>query len=156
LRVEHVRFYTELLRARRRTVGRLDGRYLGWDPDYGSERWSDDPFLNAIMGPFTAALNHYVRAELAYEDDLPYEVLNGRVHPWSYKEFEGRHVSVSDQLAAAMRANPHMRVYVGCGYFDGGTPHFAAEYTFAHLAIPDELRRNIEFAYFESGHMMYI
>jgi carboxypeptidase C (cathepsin A) len=156
LRVEHVRFYTELLRSRRRTVGRLDGRFLGWDPDYGSERWSDDPFLNAIMGPYTAAFNHYVRAELEYSNDLPYEILNMRVHPWSFKEFEGQHVIVADKLSAALRANPHMRVYVACGYYDGGTPHFAAEHTFAHLAIPAELRGNVEFAYFESGHMMYI
>jgi carboxypeptidase C (cathepsin A) len=156
LRIEHVRFYTELLRSRRRTVGRLDGRFLGWEADYGSERWTSDPFLNAIMGPYTAALNHYVRAELGYENDLPYEILNAQVFPWSFKEFEGQHVNVADRLSAAMRANPHMRVYIACGYFDGGTPHFAAEHSVAHLAIPEELRGNIELAYFESGHMMYV
>jgi carboxypeptidase C (cathepsin A) len=156
LRIEHIRFYTEVLRPRRRTVGRLDGRYLGWDADYAVERWADDPFINAIMGPYTAALNHYVRAELEYHNDLPYEILNASVFPWSFKEFEGQHVQVADRLAAAMRANPHMRVYIGCGYFDGGTPHFAAEHTVAHLAIPPEVRGNIEFAYFESGHMMYV
>src|SRR5215475_10181913 len=35
LRPEHVRFFTEVLRERRRTVGRLDGRFLGWMADYG-------------------------------------------------------------------------------------------------------------------------
>ncbi len=38
LRPEHVRFFTEVLRDRRRTVGRLDGRFLGWMADYGRER----------------------------------------------------------------------------------------------------------------------
>ncbi len=156
LRIEHIRFYTELLRSRRRTVGRLDGRYLGWETDYGAERWADDPFLNAIMGPYTSVLNHYVRAELEYQNDLPYEILNSRVFPWSFKEFEGQHVHVADRLSAAMRANPHMRVYIACGYFDGGTPHFAAEHSVAHLAIPEELRGNVEIAYFEAGHMMYV
>jgi carboxypeptidase C (cathepsin A) len=156
LRIEHIRFFTELLRSRRRTVGRLDGRFLGWDADYGREHWSADPSMDAIMGPYTAALNHYVRAELGYANDLPYEILSGRVQPWSYKEFEGQHVYVADRLAAAMRANPHLRVHVACGYYDGATPYAAAEHTFAGLRVPAELRGNVEFAYHEAGHMMYV
>jgi carboxypeptidase C (cathepsin A) len=156
LRPEHIRFFTELLRSRRQTVGRIDGRFTGWEADYGKEHWSNDPSIDAITGPYAAALNHYVRGELEYQSDLPYEVLTSRVHPWSYKEFEGAHLYVADKLAAAMRTNPHMRVHVDCGYFDGATPYFAAEHTFAHLAIPAELAGNIEFSYFESGHMMYV
>ncbi|HEX6498079.1 MAG TPA: peptidase S10 [Micromonosporaceae bacterium] len=156
LRIEHIRFFTELLRSRRRTVGRLDGRFLGWDTDYGREQWSGDPSYDAILGPYTAAINHYVRTELEYANDLPYEVLTGRVRPWSYREFEGQHVHVADMLSAALRANPHMRLYVACGYHDGATPYFAAEHTFAHLQIPAELRGNIRFEYFEAGHMMYV
>lgn len=55
-----------------------------------------------------------------------------------------------------MRHNPHLRVYVGCGYYDGATPFFAAEHAFAHLDIPAELRPNISFEYHEAGHMMYL
>src|SRR5690606_1529248 len=88
LRIEHIRFFTELLRSRRLTVGRLDGRFTGWEEDYGRERFSTDPSANAIMGPYTAALNHYVRAELGYSSDLPYEVLKSDIgQQWSYKEF---------------------------------------------------------------------
>jgi carboxypeptidase C (cathepsin A) len=156
LRPEHVRFLTELLRDQRRTVGRLDGRFTGWDDDYGREHWTSDPSAEAIMGPYTAALNHYVRAELGYANDLPYEILTDRVRPWSYKEFEGLYVDVADKLAAAMRANPHMRVHVACGYYDASTPYFAAQHTFAHLAIPAELADRVEFSYYEAGHMMYL
>ena len=156
LRPEHIRFFTEVLRSRRQTVGRIDGRFTGWEADYGKEQWSNDPSIDAITGPYAAALNHYVRGELEYQSDLPYEVLTSRVHPWSYKEFEGAHLYVADKLAAAMRTNPHMRVHVDCGYYDGATPYFAAEHTFAHLAIPAELTGNIEFSYFEAGHMMYV
>lgn len=157
LRPEHMRFYTELLRSRRRTVGRLDGRFLGWEPDYGKEIMTADPSFDAIMGPYTAAINQYLREELKVENDLPYEVLAWRqVNPWSFKEFEGQHVVVADKLATAMRANPHMRVQVACGYHDGATPYYGSEHTFAHLEIPDELRGNIEFRYYEAGHMMYV
>jgi carboxypeptidase C (cathepsin A) len=156
LRPEHIRFLTELLRDQRRTVGRIDGRFTGWDTDYGREQWSSDPSINAITGPYTAALNHYVREELGYSSDLPYEILTSRVRPWSYKEFENQYVHVHDQLAEAMRVNPHMRVHVACGYYDAATPYFAAEHSFAQLAIPEELIANIEFSYHEAGHMMYL
>jgi carboxypeptidase C (cathepsin A) len=156
LRIEHVRYFTELLRSQGRTVGRLDSRFTGWDPDGGRELWVQDPSYAAILGPYTAALNQYVRTELEYSNDLPYEVLTGRVSPWSYKEFENRSVSVAAMLAQAMRHNPHLRVYIACGYLDGATPYFAAEHAVAHLELPPQLRGNIEFEYYQAGHMMYV
>jgi carboxypeptidase C (cathepsin A) len=156
LRPEHVRFFTELLRDRRLVTGRLDARFTGWEPDYGGEHMSEDPSYSAILGPYSAAFNHYVLAELGYSNDLPYEILTSRVRPWSYKEFEGASVTVADRLAAAMRANPDLRVYVACGYQDGATPYYAAEHVLAHLAIPDELRDNISVEYYPAGHMMYV
>ncbi len=156
LRPEHIRFFTEVLRGERKTVGRIDGRFTGWSADYGSEHFETDPSIDAIMGPYSAAQNHYVRTELGYQNDLSYEVLTERVYPWSYQEFEGEHVYVADKLALAMRTNPHMRVHVACGYHDGATPYYGAEHTFAHLRIPAELRDNVEFKYYEAGHMMYV
>jgi carboxypeptidase C (cathepsin A) len=47
-------------------------------------------------------------------------------------------------------------VHVAYGYYDGATPHFAAEDVIAHLQIPAELRGNIEHAYYPAGHMMYV
>ncbi len=157
LRIEHVRFFTELLRDRRTVIGRLDARFTGWDADYGREHFSQDPSFSAITGPFTAAFNHYVRDELGYANDLPYEILSLGVNSaWSYKEFEGKHISVLDKLSAAMRANPHLHVHVAFGHTDGATPYYAAEHSLAHLAIPESLRGNISRAYYPSGHMMYV
>lgn len=157
LRIEHVRFFTELLRGRRQVVGRLDGRFTGWDPDAAREHFENDPSLTAIMGPYTAALNHYVRAELEYLNDLPYEIISLSVNGnWRYKEFENRQVTVADKLAAAMRANRHLKVHVASGHYDGATPYFATEHTLARLEVPEELRANIETAYYPAGHMMYV
>ncbi len=156
LRIEHQRFFRELLRDRGQVIGRLDGRFIGYEPDDAGERPSHDPSNVAIHGPYAAAFNHYVRQELGYESDLPYEILTGRVRPWSYAEFEGRAVSISSMLGQAMRHNPHLRVHVACGYYDGATPYFAAEHAFAHVAIPEHLRSNIEMRYYEAGHMTYV
>lgn len=156
LRVEHQRFFRELLRERREVIGRLDGRFIGWEADDGGERPSHDPSYTATQGAYSAAVNHYLRRDLGYANDLPYEVLTDRVQPWGYPEFQGRAVTVAGALAKAMRANPFLKVYVACGYYDGATPYFAAEHTLAHLAIPDHLRANIEVHYYEAGHMMYV
>ena len=55
-----------------------------------------------------------------------------------------------------MRANPHLRVHVACGYYDGATPYFAAEHDLAHLRSRTNCAENIEIAYYEAGHMMYV
>jgi carboxypeptidase C (cathepsin A) len=83
-------------------------------------------------------------------------MLTDRVRPWSFKEFEGRPITVADRLAAAMRANMHLRVQIAAGYYDGATPYFAAEHTVYHLHLPEELRRNVSFRYYDAGHMMYV
>lgn len=157
LRIEHVRFFTELLRDRGLTTGRMDGRFTTWEPDGGREHMSDDASISRIMGAYSAAFNHYVRAELGYANDLPYEILALDVNKeWSYSDFEGRPVSVVDGLSAAMRANPHLKVHVALGHYDGATPYYAAEHVLAALRIPDELRSNVETAYYPAGHMMYV
>jgi carboxypeptidase C (cathepsin A) len=157
LRIEHIRYFTELLRDRGLAVGRLDARFTASEPDGGREQFSADPSYSHIQGPYTAAFNQYVREELGYENDLPYEILSGPTHEaWSFKEFEGRSISVVEQLAGAMRANPALKLHVACGYYDGATPHYAAEHVMAHLPIPAELRGNVELAHYEAGHMMYV
>ncbi|MEV4145443.1 peptidase S10 [Amycolatopsis sp. NPDC049691] len=157
LRIEHVRFFTELLRDRGLTVGRMDGRFTTWEPDGGREHMSDDPSISRVIGAYAAAFNHYVRAELGYASDLPYELIHeDTFKAWSYSDFEGRSVSVVDSVSAAMRANPHLRIHVAFGHYDGATAYYAAEHVLAHLQIPEELRDNIDTAYYPAGHMMYV
>lgn len=156
LRLEPEPFFTQLLRDEGRTVGRLDGRFTGWLHDGLAERYDADPSYDAILGPYAAGINHYLRSELEYVNDLSYEMISPKVQPWSYQEFENRSVTVTRRLARAMRANANLKVHVAFGYHDGATPYFAAEYVLAHLPIPEPLRANIESAYYPSGHMMYV
>ena len=81
MRVEIERFTKELLRSERRTVGRIDGRFTGIDRDAAGDTPEYDPSIAAIIGPYTATLNDYVRGDLKFDSDLPYEVLTGRVYP---------------------------------------------------------------------------
>ncbi len=156
LRVEIFRFTKELLRDRRRTVGRLDSRFTGIDRDAVGEQHEYDPSLTNITGPYTAALNDYVRCELKYESDLPYEILNPRVWPWSYAEHENQYVNVAETLRKAMTVNPYLKVFVANGYYDLATPYCATEFTFNHLGLDPSLQGNVAMRYYEAGHMMYI
>ena len=55
-----------------------------------------------------------------------------------------------------MAKNPYMKIFIAQGYYDMATPFYAAEYTISALSLDPSLRRNINFEYYESGHMMYI
>jgi len=156
LRVSAHRFFKELLRHEGKTVGRLDSRFKGTDRDSAGEYFEYDPMMNEIMGTYTAALNHYLRAELNFESDLPYEILTGQVWPWSYKHSENEFLNVAETLRKTMVKNRFMKLYVGNGYYDLGTPYFATEYTFNHMELEPEIRANVTMAYYEAGHMMYM
>jgi carboxypeptidase C (cathepsin A) len=156
LRIEIFRFTKELLRHTKRTVGRLDSRFKGIDRDSAGEHFEFDPSMNNITGPYTACFNDYVRGELEFESDLPYEILSERVYPWSYAEFENEYVNVADTLRKAINMNPNLKVYVANGYFDLATPYLATRYTFRHLGLDKSLLGNVRMGFFEAGHMMYI
>lgn len=156
LRVPIFRFVKELMRDERRTVGRLDSRFQGMDLDAAGEGYEYDPSYAAIQGPYTATLNDYLRRDLGFESDLPYEILSGRVRPWSYASYENRYANVAETLRQAMTRNPALRVFVANGYYDLATPFFATRYTFDHLGLDPSLVNNVSMGFYEAGHMMYI
>lgn len=156
LRVQYMRFCKELLRAEGKTVGRLDSRFTGFDRIRVGEQIEYDPSMSAIMGPYTAALNDYLQRELEFESDLPYEILTGKVQPWSYKPHENEFINVAETLREAMTHNPYLKVFVANGYYDLATPFLATEYTLSHLDVDPSLMDNISITYYEAGHMMYV
>jgi carboxypeptidase C (cathepsin A) len=156
LRIHAFHYFKELLRERDLTVGRLDSRFTGKDRLGVNEYAEYDPLLTAVRGPYTAGFYDYIRSELKFETDLPYEILSEFVHPWSYAEFENQYLNVGETLRKAINSNPYLKVFVANGYYDLGTPYFATEYTFDHLGLNEDMRKNISMEYYEAGHMMYI
>jgi len=145
----------ELLRNEGKTVGRLDSRITGRDYNNAGSSYDYDPSYDiAIYGGYTAAINDYIRRVLKYENDLPYEILTGRVRPWSNSQ--DKYLNVAESLRSAMVRNPYMKVWICNGYFDMATPYFATDYVISHMFVPRELRSNILNTYYEAGHMMYI
>jgi len=63
--------------------------------------------------------------------------------------------NVMPDLAEAMKLNPNLKVQLNAGYFDLATPFFQGVYEMQHLPIPQSLVGNIEFRFYDSGHMVY-
>jgi len=94
---------------------------------------------------------------LKYKSELPYNIY-GNVRPWNWSVGRGRtpNLSVAETLRQAMRDNQFLKVFCANGYYDGATPHFATEYTFAHIGLNNEFKDRVRMGYYEAGHMMYI
>ena len=113
--------------------------------------------MNAtISGPYSGTVNQYLRQELKYENDTPYLILTGRVQPWNYNNVQNQYLNVGETLRQAMTKNPYLKVNVMAGYYDLATPYFAAEYTFNHMMLTPEQKKNVRWSYYDAGHMMYI
>jgi carboxypeptidase C (cathepsin A) len=157
LRVELMHFLRELIRDRKMMAGRLDSRLIGPAPMDAGETNDFDPSMTDIRPPYTAMINQYVRSELGFKTDLTYYLLGGGILPWDYGvQNQNRYVDVSEALRSAFAKNPHMKVFVGCGYYDMATPYFAAEYTFNHMGLHPSVRKNVTMQYYTAGHMFYI
>ena len=155
LRVNIMSFCKELLRDEKRAVGRLDARFVGIMASAEGTTFDFDPASYAILAPYTAVYNQYVRENLGYETDLNYEVMSGQViENWKYQG--GRFPDTSEGLRAAFAKNPFMRVLVAQGYYDLATPFQAAYYSLAHMGLDRSLRDNVSIAEYEAGHMMYL
>lgn len=157
LRIRWETYCDQLLRDQKQCVGRLDSRYKSFGKWASSEQWLLDPSYAATLGPYSGAFNHYIRAELGYENDIPYEIISERVHPWSYaKTASNKYLDVAETLRTAMTQNKHLRVIVTNGYYDLATPFAATEYTFSHLSSDPQVAKRISMTYYEAGHMMYL
>ena len=154
LRVSAGRFREFLLRDEGLIIGRFDARITGRDADRGSPNPQFDPSYVAAYGPFSATMNAYLREELLYTNDLPYEILTG-VGPWEY-DARNRHPDVTGRLGSAMSRNPYLRVLVLGGRCDLACPPDGVRYSLDHMRLDPALRANIRFAEYASGHMMYV
>ena len=165
LRVPPSRFRKELLRDKRLTVGRYDGRFTGVDVDSAGEGPEYDPSDTGISGAFVASFHDYLANELGFTSDLSYRpTYYASGIAWDFRHRSpgsrgGESSSPADvalDLSAAMRQNPHLLLYSLNGIYDLATPFFGTEYDLGHMQLEPALTHNIRFAYYPSGHMVYL
>lgn len=155
LRISQGVFCKELLKGRRRSIGRFDARYQGIETSPANPGPSSDPSLSGVRAPYTSTFNNYVRTELGYKTDVPYFILGEGVGQWEWPKQMG-YPATTDELKDALIKNPHMKVLIASGYYDLATPYRAVEHTLAGLALDPSTTKNITIEKYESGHMMYV
>ncbi|MEO8028810.1 MAG: peptidase S10 [Bryobacteraceae bacterium] len=151
LRISPQRWFKELLRDRRQTVGRIDSRFVGMDIDAAGERNEYDSSLASYDGAYVAMFQDYVHRDLKWTSDM-YYTLTANVRPWD----QGTPGMPAESLRSAMTQQGRMKLLVLCGYYDVATPYNGIEHTVAHMGLEPSIRKNVSFAYYEAGHMMYI
>jgi carboxypeptidase C (cathepsin A) len=167
LRIDLGRFRKELLRDQKRTVGRLDARFIGMDADAAGEEPEFDVTDTSISGPYITAQNKYLFGTLGYKTRLSYRpnFYTGISGKWDqgHRAPGGRgggpRMALADtalDLSAAMRQNPNLKVLSMNGYYDFATPFFGAEHDLKHMQVDPSLKKNISYKYYESGHMVYV
>jgi len=158
LRINVQKFTHYLLIDQKLRVGRLDARYTGPDPNGLLDTPFYDPTGSATQPPFTSVFNNYIRTELDYETDMPYNVSARDVgfDKWDW----GSAIQGFPDTALAMRQaivkNPYLKILVMEGYYDLATPYYAVNYTIDHLNLPPKYRENISFTTYDAGHMVYL
>jgi len=162
LRIDGGMFSKKLQDESGLTTGRLDTRFSGPDMDPLSKTADYDPQSASIGSAYVSAFNDYVRKDLKFGDDKVYkpEIDIGKDWSFTHKQpgmpfaFPGA-VNVMPDLASAMKYNPQLKVMVNGGYYDLATPFYEGWYEMHHLPIPANLQANIEYHYYQSGHMVY-
>lgn len=154
LRVSAFEFRKELLKSEGKIIGRFDARVVSRDGNQASSTPEFDPSHSLVSGACSSAMNSYVREDLKFEKDIPYEILTG-VQPWPWARNSG-YPSTGPDLAAAMKENPHLKIFIQCAWRDLACPPDGILHSVRQLAIPAEIRGNIRVEEYEAGHMLYL
>ena len=101
-------------------------------------------------------INDYIRTELKYVNNLPYELLNIKVQPWNWGSAKESKDNMTETLHRALKVNKYLKVMFVNGYYDIVVPYLSNRYAISHLDLPGPLRKNIIFKCYPAGHMMYI
>jgi carboxypeptidase C (cathepsin A) len=163
LRISQGEFRKTLLEVANLTTGALDTKFFGPTMDPLSKEAEYDPLWAAIGSAYVSAFNEYVRKDLKFGADKVYRKGIELEDTWDFSHRPPgtghalkQQVNVMPDLASAMKFNPNLKVQVNSGYFDLDTPFYEGIYEMRHLGIPAKLQSNIEYRYYESGHMVYV
>ncbi|HEX7566090.1 MAG TPA: hypothetical protein VF396_23005 [Bradyrhizobium sp.] len=146
------------------TTGRLDSRFSGPDIDPLSQRADYDPQASALGSAYVSAFNEYARKDLRYGEGKVFKASIPTFRTWNFQhQLPGQSLpltsrqgsNVMPDLANAMKINPNLKVQLNEGYFDLATPFYQGVYEMHHLPIPANLQANIEYKFYDSGHMVY-
>lgn len=162
LRINAGKFEQNLKGESDTITGRLDTRFTGPAFDPLSEEAEYDPQSAAIGSAYVSAFNDYVRSDLKFGEGKDFKPEIELWKSWNYLHQPPgapnalpQSANVMPDLSMAMKYNPKLKVLLNAGYYDLATPFYEGVYEMQHLSISAKLQDNIEYKFYESGHMVY-
>ncbi|HEX7324862.1 MAG TPA: peptidase S10 [Rhodanobacteraceae bacterium] len=154
-------------------TGRYDNRFTTYElQPLMSFPESIGATTTAFNGGLTAMMNRYLAHDLKYTSTYPYEQESFDAFgkwDWNYHPPMGMEdmgfgagsktccgTNVAPALARAMSNDPAMQLMMNNGYYDTATPFFGAEYTIAHMGLPQALQDHVHWFFYPVGHMLYL
>lgn len=145
-----------LLKDEGLALGDYDARYTLPLAGASDDPVIDDPAMGQYTPGFVTGFNQYLRDELKVTPPAAYVPI-----AWSNVNFrwdwnaggmsQGR--DYAQDIAAAMRRNPQLKLFIGVGYYDLVTTLGSAEYAMNHAPVPAD---RLTMKTYESGHMPYL
>lgn len=165
LRIELDDFRAHLLESEGKFIGRYDMRYtsFAYKPVQGDSEFfsGEDPSMDAISSPYVSAYLRLVQ-ETGFEVDPNYNALNFQVNQawnWAHQAPGTQGMPAmpdgSFDISCALRRNPRAHILFIGGYFDAATPFWNVRHDMAKLFLPPELKTQIQYRLYETGHMTY-
>jgi carboxypeptidase C (cathepsin A) len=156
LRIGTAQYLRELLKDERKVIIRSDTRYVvdATEAVFDKGPVGDPPGVNEA---FAAGGGDYLRRELGVGFERPYEI-ESAVSKWDYtlpENMNGQQTyhNVAPLVAAAMRGNPAMKLFMGSGYYDLMAAVVSMERTASHSGLPAP---RITLKYYQAGHMIFL
>ncbi len=156
LRVNSEDFANHLLESKNQSIGMIDARYAGplvkeRKPLFGCV----DHSVEAYLGPFTAAVNTYLRQDLEWKTEKEYKVVANICSSWDFGG-NNQYANVQEKLASLMAKNPYLKVHAALGYYDLVTPYQSTLYSLSHLFLDPNVKNNLTSKIYPAGHMLYM
>lgn len=157
LKIDRDTFRGLVLADQNLSVGRFDGRFVLQGHLENADPVVDDAAMGQYTPAFIDTFNHYLSDYLGVETDLRYQSIDWTQvnFQWDYGWGPGiqRPRNDAETLAKVQRRTPMLRVFIGAGYYDLGTPFAGAEYSLAHVPLD---RERLIFELYPSGHSPYL
>ena len=153
-------FARELLRDKRKVIGRYDATITATDPFPDREAFGGaDPTLSGISAAFTMAINRQLRSEIGVETDREYTVLSEEVNE-EWTNDDKRHfflppVGATDDFRYGMSLNPNLKAFIAHGRYDLVTPYYASDRLRNLMRLDPATAGRVTVRHYGGGHMFY-
>jgi carboxypeptidase C (cathepsin A) len=153
-RIDQLLFAGSLLADKGLVLDRYDGSQASENPrPQDASIGVLDRSLTVLSGILLSPLMDYLRTDLGFVTDRPYEPLNLAVNSAFDRTST---VGTPEDVGIALAQNTDLKVLVVHGAYDTVTPYFMSRYVLEQATRAEGARERLYFGTYQGGHMFYL